>query len=99
MNNRAELERETWDALRALVLERYARRREVTEALDMSFLKAKALRHLVGGPLSMRELAAQLTTDAPYTTLMLDDLQSRGLVVREPHPTDRRAKLVSLTST
>jgi DNA-binding MarR family transcriptional regulator len=97
MGKRSELERETWDGLRELVLERYARRREVADALGMSFLKAKALRRLVGGPYSMRELAAKLSTDAPYTTLLLDDLEERGLVLREPHPDDRRAMLVSLT--
>jgi DNA-binding MarR family transcriptional regulator len=27
----------------------------------------------------------------------VNDLEARGLIVREPHPTNRRAKLVSLT--
>jgi DNA-binding MarR family transcriptional regulator len=98
MSAREEFERATWDGLRELVLERYARRREVSEALGMSFLKTRALRRLLPGPLSMRDLAAALSTDAPYTTLLLDHLESRGLVIREPHPEDRRAKLVSLTA-
>ena len=29
---------------------------------------------------------------------MVDDLEKRGLVQREPHPEDRRAKLVHLTA-
>ncbi|MCW2494413.1 MarR family transcriptional regulator [Jatrophihabitans sp.] len=98
MTSRGELERETWDALRELVLDRYGRRREVAEALGMSFSKVKALRRLLAGPLSMRELSAKLTTDPPYLTLLLDDLEARGLVLREPHPQDRRAKMVSLTA-
>jgi DNA-binding MarR family transcriptional regulator len=31
-------------------------------------------------------------------TIIVDDLQSQGLVERQPHPTDRRAKLVVATS-
>jgi DNA-binding MarR family transcriptional regulator len=30
--------------------------------------------------------------------LIVDDLEQRGLVRREPHPEDRRAKLVTLTA-
>src|SRR3546814_3081840 len=37
-------------------------------------------------------------TVAPATTVLVDDLESRGLVKRQPHPADRRAKLVSLTA-
>jgi DNA-binding MarR family transcriptional regulator len=37
-------------------------------------------------------------TDAPATTVLVDDLEARGLVERQPHPEDRRAKLVSLTT-
>src|SRR3546814_13088047 len=29
---------------------------------------------------------------------LVDDLETRGLVKRQPHPADRRAKLVSLTA-
>ncbi|MFI5913597.1 MarR family winged helix-turn-helix transcriptional regulator [Dactylosporangium sp. NPDC051541] len=83
-----------WQAILALVFERNDRRKEVSEALDMSYLRAKALRRLAGQPMTMRELAALLQTDAPYMTVVVDDLEKRGLVRREPHPSDRRAKLV-----
>ncbi|WP_426508250.1 MarR family winged helix-turn-helix transcriptional regulator [Dactylosporangium sp. McL0621] len=86
-----------WRAMLALVHERHDRRKEVSEALDLSFVRIKALRRLAGSPLTMRELAARLQTDAPYTTLVVDDLERRGLVRREPHPSDRRAKLVTTT--
>jgi DNA-binding MarR family transcriptional regulator len=39
-----------------------------------------------------------LATDPPYLTLVVDDLEARGLVVRSPHPDDRRAKVVSATA-
>jgi DNA-binding MarR family transcriptional regulator len=94
---RAEREAEAWRGLRTLVLDRYDRRKEVCEALDMSFVRVKALRALTTGPLTMRDLAARLATDAPYTTLVVDDLERRGLVTRSGHPTDRRSKIVTAT--
>ncbi|WP_344621137.1 MarR family winged helix-turn-helix transcriptional regulator [Dactylosporangium salmoneum] len=85
--------------MRALVLEEHARKKkEVCEALDMSFVRVQALRQVAEGPLTMRELAARLQTDAPYTTLVVDDLEKRELVRREPHPADRRAKVVVATA-
>jgi DNA-binding MarR family transcriptional regulator len=95
--NDTETAARVWRGLRALVLDRYDRRKEVCAALDMSFIRAKALRRLAGGPTTMRELAAALATDAPYTTLVVDDLERRGLVARSAHPDDRRRKLVTAT--
>lgn len=86
-----------WQGMRALVLEHHDRRREVCEALNMSFIRIKALRRLAAEPMTMRELAAQLASDAPYITLVVDDLQRRGLVERSVHPTDRRSKIVTAT--
>ena len=93
-----ELAARAWQAMRTLVLGRYDRRRKVTDALGMSFIRAKALRLVTGGPLTMRELAAGLGTDPPYTTVVVDDLERRGLVVRAVRPGDRRSKLVSITA-
>jgi DNA-binding MarR family transcriptional regulator len=87
-----------WQGMRALVLEQHDRRKEVCEALGMSFIRVKALRRVAAtGPVTMRELAADLSTDAPYTTLVVDDLERRGLVERRVHPTDRRSKTVTVT--
>ena len=47
--------------------------------------------------MTMGELAAKLGIDAPYATLVVDELERQGLVERRPHPTDRRAKLVATT--
>ena len=73
------------------------RKIEVSEALGMSWTRVLALRRLVIQPLTLRGLAAELSADPPYVTLMVDDLEERGLVRRGPHPDDGRAKLVSLT--
>jgi DNA-binding MarR family transcriptional regulator len=88
---------EAWQAMRALVLELHDRRAVVSDAIGMSYLRAKALSRLAPGPLSQRELSAELMTDAPYTSVMVDDLEQRGLVRREVNPADRRSKLVRIT--
>ena len=83
--------------MRHLVLERDDRRAEVAEALGMSFIRSKALRRLADGPMKMSDLTAKLATDKPYTTLIVDDLERRGLVLRSVHPEDRRIKVVTVT--
>ena len=45
----------------------------------------------------MRDLGAALVTDAPYVTVIVDDLEARGLVERRANPADRRSKLVQIT--
>jgi DNA-binding MarR family transcriptional regulator len=85
--------------MRTLVLDLHDRRKSVVTVLDISFIRAKALMYVSRGPepVGMRELAARLGTDAPYTSVIVGDLETRGLVIREPHPEDRRAKLVRAT--
>ncbi|MCK2215986.1 MarR family transcriptional regulator [Actinomadura sp. ATCC 31491] len=86
-----------WAAMRVLVLEEEDRRKEVADTLGISFSRARALRRLLPGPLTMRELTARLSTEKPYTTLVVDDLEERGYVRRTVHPDDRRSKIVTLT--
>jgi DNA-binding MarR family transcriptional regulator len=95
--DRTELATRTWNRLRTLVLDRHDRRKEVAVALEMGFIRAKALSRVAATPCRLRDLAMRLGTDAPYTTLIVDDLEKRGLVIRTPHPDDRRAKLVTVT--
>ncbi|MYX32103.1 MarR family transcriptional regulator [Streptomyces sp. SID8377] len=63
----------------------------------MSFFRVKALRRIAADPVTPGDLAADLMTDRPYVTLVVDDLARRGLVERTPHPRDRRRKLLSVT--
>lgn len=88
--------REVWLLISDLVLDNQ-RRREVAEALGISFGRARALRRLARRPMSMGELAAALEIDPPNATGVVDDLESLKLARRRPHPTDRRAKLVEAT--
>jgi DNA-binding MarR family transcriptional regulator len=88
-----------WRNLGIVFHERNDRRREVTEALGMSFFRIKALRRIAAAPapLTLRDGAERLLTDRPYATVVVDDLVGRGLVERTPNPADRRAKLVTAT--
>lgn len=74
------------------------RRREVSDALGISFGRIKALRRIARAPMTMGEFAASLGIDAPYATLVVDELEGQGLVERRSHPTDRRSKMVVATA-
>ncbi|MFI8966414.1 MarR family winged helix-turn-helix transcriptional regulator [Streptomyces sp. NPDC053493] len=58
--------------------------------------QAKLLAQL-DGPLPMRALATLLVCDASNVTGIVDRLEARGLVRREPDPADRRVKNVVVT--
>ncbi|QKW11195.1 MarR family transcriptional regulator [Streptomyces sp. NA04227] len=59
--------------------------------------QANTLGVLSRGTATMRELATALSCDASNVTGVVDRLERRGLVNREPSPTDRRVKHVLLT--
>ena len=50
------------------------------------------------GPATQRSLADALRVSARNVTGLVDALVSSGHVTREPHPTDRRAVVVTLTA-
>ena len=89
----------TWRLLVELVMEtRSEWRRKVAAATGLPFSRVRALWRLERGPSTLAELAHDMGTDAPATTVLINALEERGLVRRSPHPTDRRAKQVSLTA-
>jgi DNA-binding MarR family transcriptional regulator len=92
----SHLSREVWTLMSDLVLD-HQRRRQVSEAVGLSFSRTRALRRVADEPMSMGELAAALGIDRPNATVLVDDLEGQGLVRRRPHPTDRRAKMVEAT--
>ena len=92
----SDLSREVWTLMSDLVLD-HQRRRQVSEAVGLSFSRTRALRRVADEPMSMGELAAALGIDRPNATVLVDDLEGQGLVRRRPHPTDRRAKIVEAT--
>lgn len=88
--------RYAWDRIRSMVYDDN-RRVEVSRALGLSFVKVRALRRLLGGPMTMRELAEALVTDKPYITQVVDALEKRGLVTRSVDDRDRRCRIATLT--
>jgi DNA-binding MarR family transcriptional regulator len=92
-----DLARRAWRAMSDLVHDQ-DRKAAVSEALGVSWARVLVLRLLAAEPKTLRALAEWLSADAPYVTLMVDDLEKRGLVRRKPHPEDRRSKLVQLTA-
>ena len=78
----------------------HSRRGELAEALGFRLGggRGKVLFQLRNGPMTLRQLAEANGVDAPYATLIVDKLEAHGLVERQPHPDDRRRKLVTLTA-
>jgi DNA-binding MarR family transcriptional regulator len=87
-----------WRSMQDLILNN-DQQRAVSEALDMSFTRIKALRRLAFKPMTGRGLADALGTDPPHVSVIVDELEQKGLVERTPHPTDRRAKILTVTPT
>jgi DNA-binding MarR family transcriptional regulator len=73
-------------------------RRKMAAAAGLPFSRLRALDRLMPGSLTLRGLAEVIGTDPPATTVIVNDLEARGLVVREAHAEDKRAKVVSLTA-
>ncbi|KAB2343023.1 MarR family winged helix-turn-helix transcriptional regulator [Actinomadura rudentiformis] len=64
--------------------------------LDLPPTQAQALASLEGSA-RMRDLAEVLACDASNVTGIVDGLERRGLVTRQPDPADRRVKHLVLT--
>ena len=88
-----------WQIVVALVMEsRGDWRRQAAELTGLPFSRVRALKRLRDQPRTLSELAAEMGTDAPAATVIINDLEKRGLVERRTHPDDKRLKLVSLTA-
>ena len=87
-----------WQMMVGLVWEtRGEWRRKVSEVTGLPFSRTRVLRRLFDAPMTLTQLAEATGSDAPATTVAVNDLEARGLVERYPHPENKRAKLVSLT--
>ena len=69
---------------------------ELAAEFDLSFLQSRALWRLEQ-PLATGALAELLGLDPSNITGVVDRLEARGLITRQPHPEDRRVKLLALT--
>src|SRR4051794_33519041 len=76
---------------------RDAWKRDVIGTTGLPFSRVRVLRRLAKRSMTAKEIAEAATMDAPATTVAVNDLEDRGLVIRETDPTNRRCKLVRLT--
>ncbi len=81
----------------AVIDHRDSWRRAVIEQTGLPFSRIRILRRLARKPMTVKQVAHAATIDAPAATVAVNDLENRGLVVRETDPTNRRCKVVSLT--
>jgi DNA-binding MarR family transcriptional regulator len=89
---------EVWRAMAAAVIDnRDAWKRAVIDETGLPFSRIRILRRLARRPMTVKQVAEAATIDAPAATVAVNDLEDRGLVVRQIDPTNRRSKVVSLT--
>jgi len=93
------LTEEAWTLMQQFV-DAHSRHGDLANALGfrLGAGRGKILFQLRNGPLTLSQLAEVNGFDAPYATLVVDKLESHGLVGRRAHPADRRRKLVTLTA-
>ena len=89
-----------WTLLVRVALDRVHRSLGSAAAeFELAPAQAMALGELqIDQPLPMRELATRLKCDPSNITGLIDRLEARGLVERQPHPADRRVKYLVLTA-
>ena len=55
--------------------------------------RVRALVSLADGPLVLGELAQATGLDVPYATIIVNELEARGLITRRPDDRDRRRRI------
>src|SRR6476646_1120051 len=93
-----DLAEAVWRAMASLVIDnRDGWKRAVIEETGLPFSRIRILKRLSARPMTVKQVAHAAAMDAPATTVTVNALEDRGLVVRETDPTNRRCKVVSLT--
>ena len=96
--SRNQMADDVWRALTSLVTDnRDGWKRAVIEQTGLPLSRIRILNRLSRRPMTVKEVAHAAAMDAPATTVAVNDLEGRGLVVRQTDPTNRRCKVVSLT--
>ena len=97
MSHNAEAD-EVWRVMTTLVTDnRDSWRRATADQTGLPFSRIRILLRLARGSMTVKEVAQAVTIDAPAATVAVNDLEDRGLVMRQTVPTNRRCKVVSLT--
>ena len=85
-------------SLRESITRLNRRLRQARAVGDLTFSQLSALTSLqLAGALTPRELADVERVQPPTMTKIVGKLEERGLVVRTPHPTDRRQVILAAT--
>ncbi len=94
-----DLARDVWQLLLQVTIEQHRERyQRVANDSDVSLPQAQAILELdPDRSVSMSVLAECLHNDPSNITGLVDRLESKGLVERQAHPTDRRVKAIALT--
>lgn len=93
-----ELAQDVWQTMLGYLVTHRAHQSLVAQELGLTPGHVKALYELgADESVSMGALASVLGCDASSATWLVDRLEERGLVERQPHPRDRRVKTVVLT--
>ncbi|NEA36209.1 MarR family transcriptional regulator [Streptomyces sp. SID13031] len=71
---------------------------ETSRPLGLTPQQAHLLCVLLGGPQGMTDLSRIMSIERSSLTSMVDRLERRSLLARNPHPTDRRACQITLTT-
>lgn len=66
-------------------------------ATDVAALRMMIIREQRGEAVSPHDIARHLRISTASTTKLVDRLDAAGHVVRTPHPSDRRARVLKLT--
>ena len=86
-------------SLQRFGLERDQMRAALAREVKVSSTDLDALEHLeADGPLTQRDLGERLSITSGAVTMLVDRLEASGLVVRRPHPSDRRYVLIELSA-
>lgn len=87
-----------WRRLGTLVDAERQRVQSLARELDLSVPQLLALRELdPDAPQPMGRLACAMTCDNSNITGLINRLEKRGLVERQPDPSDRRVRVLALT--
>jgi DNA-binding MarR family transcriptional regulator len=97
--SKAALAADAWRSIFDFIVATVGHRNQVLARLDLTPNDSRALGSLDSETgRTMRAMAREWRCDASTATWIVDRLEAKGLAERRPHPTDRRVKLVVLTT-
>jgi DNA-binding MarR family transcriptional regulator len=88
---------QAWSLMHWMMVTNKQRLFAMAQEFELAPQQMIALRMLGAGPRKMSELAQALYCDNSNVTGIVDRLEKRGLLTREPAEGDRRVKLLTLT--